>query len=138
MRPQYIFSFFLVSLLGCAGTYTSHVAFNPSEPLRVAVLPFYMVDDKGQIKQDEGRLIVDTLSIVSSVQKETPPQIVRRNVLSELKSTGLDIVSPAGIDIDLPHHGFGKPDGTLDIEKLRKKSAKELIFKFTKLRRKML
>lgn len=117
-------------LTGCAGTYNQTVSFNPSEPLRVAVLPFVAVDKDGKVMQEEGRLIVDTLSVVSSEQKENPAQTVRRQVLTELQHTGLDIVSPAMIDVDLPHRGFGRSDGTLDIEKVRATSPKELCEKF--------
>lgn len=122
---------FAATLTGCFGTYTGgKVNFNPDQPLRVAVLPFVSIDDKGQIADEEGRLLIDNLSLVSSKQAETPPQIVRRQVLSELQESGLDLVSQPLIDIDLPHRGFARSDGSIDIKRVYATSAQELCTKF--------
>ena len=112
----------LVLLLGifsaCTATYKQQLDFNPAEPLRVAVLPFVSVNEKGDIVEEESRLLIDNISLISSKQEETPPQIVRRFALSELEKTNLDLVAPALIDIDLPHHGYARADGHLDMQKV--------------------
>lgn len=120
----------LLLTIGCAGSYKQALDFNPGEPLRVAVLPFVTVDDKGQVTTDEGRLLIDNVGLLSTKQEETPPQIVRRLVLGELGKTSLDIVAPPLIDLDLPHHGFALPDGKLDMKKVLATSPKELCEKF--------
>ncbi|MFN8391180.1 MAG: DUF799 family lipoprotein [Bdellovibrionota bacterium] len=108
----------LLSSSACSGTYKQNLDFNPTEPLRVAVLPFVMVDDKGAIVPEESRLIVDNVSLISKKQEETPPQIVRRAALTELQKTNLDLVATALIDLDLPHHGYLTPDNKLDMKRI--------------------
>lgn len=120
----------LLGTAACSGTYKHTIEFNPTEPLRVAVLPFSAVDESGKPLEVEGRLLIDNLSLVSSDQADTPVQIVRRQVLSELAKTDLDLVSSALIDIDLPHHGFNLPDGKVDTQKLWRTDPKDLCSKF--------
>lgn len=110
--------FLLSAFSACAGSYKQQLDFNPAEPLRVAVLPFVSVNEKGDIVEEESRLLIDNISLISSKQDETPPQIVRRFALSELEKTNLDLVAPALIDIDLPHHGYARSDGRLDMQKV--------------------
>lgn len=111
---------------GCAPQIATKVNFDTTEPLRVAVLPFITVDKSGKIINDEGRLFVDNIGLISSELHETPAQIVRRFTYAELEHTGLDVISQALVDIDLPHHGFIKPDQTLDMEKLYATKPSEL------------
>ena len=96
----------------------------------MAVLPFQALDSNGKPIDIESRLLIDNLSLLSSEQTESPVQIARRQVLSELGKTDLDLVSSALIDIDLPHHGFGREDGSIDFAKLWAVSPKELCSKF--------
>ncbi len=117
-------------LTACSGTYKQNLQFNPNEPLRVAVMPFVSTDDNGRIEEQEGRLFVDTLAVVSKRQEETPAQIVRRQVLSELQKTNLDLVATALIDIDLPHHGFALPDGKLDMKRIYETKPVEICNQF--------
>ena len=127
----YFFVFVLVIIAsGCSGTYDHKIDFNPSEPLRIAVLPFLAVDSDGKVVEQESRLVLDNLSLVSTALEETPNQIVRKLVMAELKNSGLDLISPGLIDIDLPHHGFNKADGTIDTERLHSIAAKELCTHF--------
>lgn len=128
MRFFLILLCFLVS--ACAGTYTHTIDFNPSEPLRIAVLPFLTVDSDGKPKEEEGRLVLDNLALVSSALEATPSQIVRKFTINQLSKTGLDIVSSALIDIDLPHRGYGTADGKLDTIKVNGESAKALCTTF--------
>ena len=120
----------LCALSACQGTYTHQLNFNPSEPLRVAVLPFTALDSQGKPHELEGRLLVDNISLVSSESLDSPTQILRKLTLAELERSGLDVLAAALIDIDLPHHGFGRDDGTLDLEKLYRTSPKDLCTNF--------
>lgn len=117
-------------LAACEGTYTHQLNFNPSEPLRVAVLPFTAVDPQGKPHELEGRLFVDNVSIVSSEVTQSPTQILRKLTLAELERSGLDVLTTALIDIDLPHHGYAKSDGTLDLEKLYNTTPQDLCSNF--------
>ncbi len=121
---------FGVSLSACSGSYKHTLNFNPSEPLRVAVLPFLAVDEGGKPVLLESRLLIDNLSLVSTDQPQTPLQIVRKEVITGLSDSGLDLVSTALIDIDLPHHGFALADGSLDTAKLWATNPKELCTAF--------
>jgi hypothetical protein len=127
-----LFRFLLLALLlgGCSTQVKSTLKFNPQEPLRVAVLPFIRVDKNGIISHEESRLVVDNLSIVSKDQSQTPAQIVRKQVLQELKRTGLDLLATPLIDIDLPHNGFIKDETSIDLDKLYKTNASEICTKF--------
>jgi hypothetical protein len=122
--------FFALLLGGCSTKIKSQLEFDPQEPLRVAVIPFVSVDSKGEFSADESRLIVDNLSLVSKDQAQSPAQIVRKQVLQELKKTGLDLLSTALIDVDLPHNGFAKNGTSIDLQKLYKTSAADLCTKF--------
>ena len=108
----------VVTMTGCSSKFSQKLDFDPAEPLRVAVLPFVQVDEQGKIIKAESRLVVDNLSLLSDAVNETPAQLVRKQVLAELKNSSLDVLSVALVDIDLPHQGFGLPDGTIDLEKL--------------------
>lgn len=119
-----------VIISGCSAKIKSSLEFDPQEPLRVAVIPFVKVDSKGVFNDEESRIVVDNLSVVSKDQAQTPAQIVRKQVLQELKRTGLDLLSIPLIDIDLPHSGFAKGPTSIDLEKLYKTSASELCTKF--------
>lgn len=123
---QLQYAIFLFLITGCAGSYNHNLNFNPSEPLRIAVLPFLQTDDNNQVVVSEGRLLVDNLSLVSSTVTNTPTQAVRKRTIEALEKTGLDVVNSSLIDIDLPHHGFALSDGSIDTVKLHHSSAKEI------------
>lgn len=127
---RYLLTLVALVCVGCAGTYQHTLEFNPGEPLRVAVLPFQLLDTDGKVTNEESRLVVDSVALVSSKIEETPPQIVRRLVLADLEKSGLDVVTPVLIDLDLPHRGFGRSDGTLDLQKVINTDPKELCTKF--------
>jgi hypothetical protein len=120
----------IVLLAGCSGTYQSTVTFDPTEPLRVAVLPFVQINNDGIYAAEESRMFIDNVSLVSKKLGETPVQIVRKQVLAKLRESQLDVLSTALIDTDLLHHGFGKKTGELDLWKLYRTDPKELCMKF--------
>ena len=125
MKIKFLIIFSIV-FVSCSGTYHQNLNFNPVEHLRVAVLPFVFVDKNGKINNQESRLLLDNLELVSSQLQETPSQIIRRSVIGELHNSALDVVSPALIDIELPHHGFGLSDGSIDLEKLVKTDPRDI------------
>ena len=107
--------------VGCSGTYKNQVHFNPSEPIRIAVLPFAQVDDSGALIQADENYLIDNVALVSSKLKQTPAQFVQTLAQSELAEASLDVVTPAIVEAALVHNGFGLP-GTnpvqLDLQKV--------------------
>ena len=102
---RYLFPLLLL-VTGCSGTYTSTLNFNPSEPIRIAVLPFAQLDSEGKLVQEEQDLLVDNVALISSKQSETPAQFMQSLIQSELASAALDVITPAVIEADLLHNGF--------------------------------
>jgi hypothetical protein len=68
--------------IGCSGTYKNQVNFNPSEPIRIAVLPFAQIDDSGALVQADENYLIDNVALVSSKLKQTPSQYVQTLVQS--------------------------------------------------------
>jgi hypothetical protein len=113
--------FLLLSALfasACSGTYKHDLHYNPGESLRVAVLPFVQKDSDGQIVEEDGSLLVDGIPLVSSEVADSPAAISRKLVYVELSRTALDVISPALIDLELPHRGFARADGTFELKKI--------------------
>lgn len=113
-----------VQLTACSSNFQHQMDFNKLEPLRLAVLPFAQVNQDGQIVSDDGSKAIDDINLVSDQLKNTPAEITRNLVQSELKSTSLDVISPGLIDLELPHHGLLK-DGELDLARVLKTPASE-------------
>lgn len=114
-------SLLLIALSGCAGSFKHSLAFNPSEPLRIAVLPFAQVDDSGALVQADGNLLIDNVALVSSKLKQTPAQFVQTQVQTELSKASLDVITPAIVEAALVHNGFATPGSkpvTLDLQKV--------------------
>ncbi len=117
----------IVALLSaCTTKYQHTVNFNPSEPLRVVVLPFAQTNAKGDFVDADGRLGVDKVSLISSEVKERPDVLMRKLVQAELNKSGLDIFPPALVDSELSHHGFANPDLSFRHEKIFKANPLEL------------
>jgi hypothetical protein len=108
-------AFFVLTLSGCAGSYTHTLNFNPSEPIRIAVLPFAQVNDKGELIRADGDLLIDNVALVSSHLKQTPSQFVQTEVQSELSKASLDVLTPGIVEAALVHNGFTVP-GTKPVE----------------------
>lgn len=108
-------AFLLAALSGCAGTYSHTLNFNPSEPIRIAVLPFAQVDDKGALVQADEDLLIDNVALVSAKLKQTPAQFVQTQVQTELSKASLDVLTPALVEAALIHNGFTIP-GTKPVE----------------------
>ncbi|RIL11121.1 MAG: hypothetical protein DCC75_02955 [Proteobacteria bacterium] len=109
---------FVLILGGCASTYKNKVDFNPLEPIRVAVLPFYYVDSKGGVVENDADLLIDQVGLVSSELEETPASFVRKAVYNELRKTSMDVLAPSLVDSRLSHTGFSKTDLTMDLKRI--------------------
>jgi len=116
-----------VSLLftGCASRLTHTVAFDPHEPLRVAVLPFAQVDDEGMITSTDPALWVDSVSLVSSKLRQPPARFVQKVTVDELSRSGLDLIPGSVVGSKLVHFGYGV-DHEFDFSKIRAASPKDL------------
>ncbi len=94
-------------MTACSGQFKNKIDFNPAEPIRVAVLPFYQEDADG-LKEEkfDSELLLDNVPLVSSKLKASPATTVQAFVLDKLQKTGLDIVAPGYVQSQLGHHGF--------------------------------
>lgn len=107
MRRFLICIFIAIWAGGCSAKLKQTIEFNPAEPLRVAVLPFYQVE-KGKIISEtfDPNYFIDNIPLLSSKLTESPPAIVQKIVESELSQSGLDLISRGYIDSQLGHHAF--------------------------------
>ena len=100
--------FCIVPLLsGCSTKYVNTLAFDPREPLRVAVLPFLHGDATGAAAPLDDSLWIDNVSVVSSKLRQPPERFVRKLVLDGLQRSGLDVLPANSISGTLVHSGFG-------------------------------
>ncbi len=123
MTPQSKILALAAALLaaGCQASYKHTLNFNPSEPLRIAVLPFAQVDSDGNLVRADESLLIDSVALISSRQRETPAQFMQSLVQSELSNASLDVITPAIVEADLLHNGFSTREGsgvTVDLNKL--------------------
>lgn len=116
----------LLLAAGCAGSYRQDLKFDPSEPLRVAVLPFYRTDAEGKIitLRDDVYLI-DHVPGVSAKVEESPEIYVQGLFETELRQTGFDLVPRAAVEAGLMHGGFRSADG-IDLPKLLAASPRQV------------
>lgn len=131
-RVALLISSVAIAWCGCAGKYDAKLNFNPSEPIRIAVLPFAQVDEKGNLIRVDESLLIDNVSLVSSKLKTTPAQFVQNLVQSELSQASLDVLPPALVDAELIHAGFGASGTnpvTMDIAKVFATNPTELCTK---------
>lgn len=116
-----------LALSGCTTVLKHEIRFNPSQPLRVAVVPFVQVDEHGAIIDEDPNLLIDDVALLSSRSSMMPTRFVTGLVRSALKEgTALDLISPAVINGELMHHGFAAPDLSLDRRKLFATQAREI------------
>lgn len=111
----------IVALSACTGTFRQRIDFNPSEPIRIAVLPFAQVDDKGELVQTDENLLIDNVGLVSSKLKQTPADFVQDLVQSELSKASLDVIIPAIVEAEFVHKGYTMPGSgpaTIDLKRV--------------------
>ena len=120
MKRTLLFCIPIISafLTSCSGTYTHKIDFSPYEPIRVAVLPFRQLDAEGKLIEEKGDLLIDDVPLISSEAYDSPVALARQLMLAELKKTSLDIISPALVDIDLPHRNLAYPNGKFNLERI--------------------
>ncbi|MCB0324206.1 MAG: hypothetical protein KDD69_11565 [Bdellovibrionales bacterium] len=111
---------------GCTTAITHQLRFDPTEPLRVAVVPFYQVDETGAIVDSDPTLfLVDNLPGVSKELEDPPAVVVQHLVERRLADTAFDVLPPVGVQADLVHHSLTK-ELSYDHERIRSLSPQEL------------
>ena len=120
----------IVIFSGCARTFVHQLDFNPTEPLRVLILPFAEIDQNGEFVQNKANIFIDGVPLVSDKLEATPAELVQSLVQLEFARTSLDLVPPSLVSVELPHHGFAKPDGSFDIKKIFARDAGYFCDKF--------
>lgn len=119
------FSFILL-FSGCAAKYDIHLDFDPTEPLRVAVLPFYEVDHKGTvINSDQVLFQTANLNYTPTTSEIVPSTIVQRMVQAELEESQLDVIPQSIVQADFVHHGY-TAGLSYDYDKIKSTSAKAI------------
>jgi hypothetical protein len=117
----------LILFSGCSSKFEHKISFNQYERIRIAVMPFrYLAGTESEEAPPTPNLLIDNVPIVSEKLKQTPTKYIRTLVQNELKSTVLEIIDPFEVEIELPHHGFGKIDGTFDLNKIFNSNPDEL------------
>ena len=117
---------FVLAACACSAKYKHKLDFDPVEPIRVAVLPFYQVNDNGAIVDSEVTLfqIANRPDLQEKV-KTPPARIMQRLVMRELETTAFDIIPHAKVRADFVHHKFTK-GVTYDYQRIEKTSPKAL------------
>lgn len=116
----------LVGSLGCSATRTYDLGFEPTESLRVMVLPFVELDSNDEIVQPDAEYFVDGIPLVSERLEEDPPELLRQMVQTALEGSAQTVLAPYLVNVELPHHGFGRADGSFNLKKIYSVAPKEL------------
>lgn len=97
---------------GCSASYRRELSFDPSEPLRVAVLPFYQLDDTGMVLTERSDVyLIDHIPGVSRTAEESPAAFVQGLFETELRQSGFDLVPRGAVEAALLHGGFRSSAG---------------------------
>lgn len=115
----------LTSLAACSGSYRQSLDLDPHEPLRVAVLPFAVVDKQGNVADLKSELLIDNVALVSSKLEEAPPNFLRNLVIRGLERTDLDLIPQKVVDNAFHHRAFSEK-GVLDLKRIYGLSPQEL------------
>lgn len=121
----YLLLFLLLTFISCSSKYQHELNLDPAEPLRIAVLPFAYVNDKGEMVDFKPGLLIDNISIVSTKLEQAPVSYVRDLVYSSLEKSGLDPIPPLVIESAFHHNGFSKKN-ILDVKRILSISPKDL------------
>lgn len=123
---RFIFSLIILFTTSCAGSYKHSLDFNPAEPIRVAVLPFYQMEN-GNVVADEldGQILVDNVPLISSKLKASPANLVQGVVQEQFAQTGLELVPPGFVLAQLGHRGFVRA-GKVAVNSILNAEPKEL------------
>lgn len=131
---KYLRSISLLSIItlstSCSGLYKHTLEFDRYYPLRVAVLPFYQIDDKGVYSSGDGSIALDGVPFISEESTESPAEFLRNLTQRELRETTLDTLSPTVVDLNLSHSGLTKPASLeLDLKRVVETSPQEMCTK---------
>ncbi len=122
----FLLSFIVISLTSCSGTYEHELAVSPTEPLRLAVLPFRFKNKDGQeIAEPTSNVLLDSVNPLASVPTGSATQVARRLVEQELTRTSFDLLNPFLIEAEAAHHGFTDPNGMFMAAKIQSVSPEE-------------
>lgn len=113
-------------LCGCAPKVKSLIAFDPAQPIRIAVLPFHQVE-RGKIIPESysPNIFIDNIPLLSSKIQETPASLIQGIVETELRKNGFDLLSNAFVRTQLGHHGFVE-GSKVKVDELRNAEEKRL------------
>jgi hypothetical protein len=111
---------------GCGARTKQKLEFDPLEPLRVAVLPFYQTGSDGErIESDPNVFLIDNIPGLSKKPAQAPPELVRNFVHQELKKTIFDVAPAVYVDAQLVHNKLVK-GRSFDFEKIESLDPKQL------------
>lgn len=117
---------FLVVQISCAGMYKQELSFDPAEPLRVAVLPFYQLTPSGELlTMRDDVYLIDHIPGVSEKVEESPARFVQGLVETELRQTGFDLMPTVAVESALLHGGFRTKQG-INLKKVLEADANTL------------
>ena len=88
----------LLALSACTTKYQNSLNFDPSEPLRVVILPFAQVNGKGEFVEPVASLGIDKVALVSSMVKLQADVRFRKLLHAHLNQSGLIVIHPAFVD----------------------------------------
>jgi hypothetical protein len=117
----------------CGPTVTHTVNFNPSEPLRLAVLPFRYVGDgasSSEVAPPTSNLLIDSINPLASVPTSSPTQLARTYVQNELTATRFDVLTPFLVEATLAHSGLTNSEGAFLQQKIHALSPQEICEEF--------
>lgn len=103
---------------GCSAKVETRSQKLPPAGLRIAVLPFASVDKDGKYFESEPSFSISDLGVPAEKEKLSPEEVTRRAVQAQLSETPFQLLSPALIDVDLPHRKAFFKDGKLDLNQL--------------------
>ena len=106
---------------GCSLKQTQTLTFDPTKPLRVAVLPFYQQEDGEFINKDTSIFLNES----KDDDEDKAPEILRELVSQELSQTNFDIVPYWKVRADLVHNNYTL-DSSFDYQKILSTSPKTL------------
>ena len=123
MLKKYSASLLLLLCCSCSSLLKNKIDFDPTEPLRVAVLPFAQIDSEGKFLADNADVfLVDHILGLSKASKKSPARIVQEITTQELALSNLEILPGRLVEGLLLHDGYSKGEH-LDVEKLHHTSA---------------
>jgi hypothetical protein len=114
---------------GCGPQITRSLNFNPTEPLRLAVLPFLYQEEgkmQAEVAPPTSNLLIDSINPLASAPNGTPTQLVRSYFHDELLRTSFDVVPQFAVEASLAHAGFTNKKGEFLQQKIHALSPSQI------------